>query len=211
MTNTEVNELIRKHKIARQGDNLAIPPTSAAKAALDRIKALKPEIMAELVRREEAEAAAKAAKEAARVEEARAIRAGERKIEVSWTDGEYLQAYQVYGEAAKALEEIGAARWIDGWGYMVESEIVKALGKEFALAQAAEFLRPAREARESEEKARNDERQAKFARACESGQKVILRSWMEDCNDPREECSTDHVTEYAMPDGTTRRERQHTW
>lgn len=50
-----------------------------------------------------------------------------------------------------------------------------------------------------------------FARARETGKPVVIRSWTEDCNAPREECSTDVITEWANPDGTTKTTRQHAW
>jgi len=125
------------------------------------VSAHKPEILAELIRREEESAA----KEAARVEEARAIRAGEIAIRPEWHDGEILSDWQVFGEAAKALEEIGAAKYISGWGYCVEGAIIKALGKEFTFPQAMEYMRPAREEKEAKKRAREEERQAKFAEA----------------------------------------------
>jgi hypothetical protein len=52
---------------------------------------------------------------------------------------------------------------------------------------------------------------AKFAEAKQTSKKIFIRSWMADCNDPQEECSTDVVSEWAMPDGTTQISRQHTW
>lgn len=210
----EIGRMIAKYHIERRGDQLAIFPgrgkvfTEEEKKLFQRMK---PEIMAELVRREKEVAEKKAAEEAARIEEARAIRAGEIVIRPQWHDGEILSDWQVFGEAAKALEEIGAAKYINGWGYCVEGAIIKALGKEFTFPQAAELLRPAREEKEAEARAKEEARQAKFDEAKRTGQRVELRSWMDDCNDPREECSLDHVTEYAMPDGTTKIERQHTW
>ncbi len=46
--------------------------------------------------------------------------------------------------------------------------------------------------------------------AQKTGKPTILRSWTEDCNDPREECSADNVIEYVFPDGTKKVERYHT-
>jgi hypothetical protein len=205
-----VGELILKYCIERHSeDKLAFraPMGMSDEEAVAVVSAHKPEILAELIRREEESAA----KEAARVEEARAIRAGEIVIRPQWYDGEILSGWQVFGQAAKALEEIGAAKYISGWGYCVEGAIIKALGKEFTFPQVAELLRPAREAKEAKEQAAEEERQVKFAEAKRTGERVELRSWMADCNDPREQCSLDHVTEYAMPDGTTKIVRQHTW
>jgi len=206
----KVGELILKYRIERHSeDKLAFraPRGMSDEEAVAVVSAHKPEILAELIRREEESAA----KEAARVEEARAIRAGEIAIRPEWHDGEILSDWQVFGEAAKALEEIGAAKYISGWGYCVEGAIIKALGKEFTFPQVEEFLRPSREAKEAREQAEAEERQAKFDEAQRTGEPVELDSWMANCNDPREECSLDHVIEYAMPDGTTRVERHHTW
>ncbi|MCL2140332.1 MAG: hypothetical protein FWH42_01440 [Dehalococcoidia bacterium] len=47
--------------------------------------------------------------------------------------------------------------------------------------------------------------------AVSTGEKQELRSYIANCNDSREECSTDFVIEYAMPDGTVLVDRQHTW
>ena len=70
----------------------------------------------------------------------------------------------------------------------------------------------AEEKRKTEsEKKKQAEIAAKFDEAQKTGEPVLLRKWTEDCNDPKEECSVDIVYEYAMPDGTTKVERHHTW
>ncbi len=203
----EIRRMIAKYSITRQGDNLAIYNRPKTAAEVEVIRAAKPEILAELIRREEESTA----KEAAKVEEARAIRAGEIVIRPQWHDGEILSGWEVFGQAADALEEIGLAKYISGWGHIVEQATIDALGKEFTFPQAAELTRPAREEKEAAARAKAEARQAKFAEAKRTGKRVEIRSWMVNCNDPREQCSLDHVTEYAMPDGTTKIERQHTW
>ena len=45
----------------------------------------------------------------------------------------------------------------------------------------------------------------------ETGEPQILESYSIECEDPLEECDTDIVTVYAMPDGTTQRTQNHTW
>jgi hypothetical protein len=55
------------------------------------------------------------------------------------------------------------------------------------------------------------ELEAKYAEAKSTGKPVEIRRFMDDCNDPNEECSSDIVTVYAMPNGGTKSERQHTW
>ncbi len=50
-----------------------------------------------------------------------------------------------------------------------------------------------------------------FAKAKEIGEKQILNQWSEECNDKEESCDIDNIIEYAMPDGTIKTERHHTW
>ena len=213
---TKINEIITKwnidlaYKNGQEGLAVRGKPTAAELAEL---KELKPEIMAELKRRDAerwaAENAKKAAEEAARQEEIRAMKAGEQKITLHYHDGEYLSGYEVFGAAADLLEELGLAEYVDGWGYHVAD--AAALGEEFTYSQAVEFTRPAREAAEAQKAAAYAARQAKFDEARETGRPVLLQKWSEPCSDPREECSLDIVQQYAMPDGSVKTERNHTW
>ena len=215
---TKINGLIKKFKIELAYKNgqegLAVRGKPSA-AELAELKALKPEIMAELKRRAAerwaAENAKKAAEEAARQEEIRTLKAGEQKITLHYHDGEYLSGYEVFGAAADLLEELGLAEYVDGWGYHVADAAVKALGKEFTYSQAVEYTRPAREAAEAQKAAADAARQAKFDEARETGEPVLLKRWTEDCSDPREECSLDICCQYAMPDGSVKVKRNHTW
>lgn len=50
-----------------------------------------------------------------------------------------------------------------------------------------------------------------FEIAKQTGEMQIIDKWMEECNDLKEECNTDLVTIYAMPDGTKKTVRNHTW
>jgi hypothetical protein len=76
-------------------------------------------------------------------------------------------------------------------------------------------LKEAKEAAEQKkaeaEKAAEAELAAKFEQAKTTGEKVLLRKYSDECNDPNEECSIDMVYEWAMPDGTIKATRQHTW
>ncbi len=83
--------------------------------------------------------------------------------------------------------------------------------KEKAEKEAAEAAEK-KAAEEAAQKAAADAaRQAKFDEARETGKPVLLQRWSEPCNDPREECSMDIVRQYAMPDGSVKTERNHTW
>lgn len=168
--------------------------------------------MAVRARIRELQAEKRAAEEAARREKVRRIRDGEELIRLRWSEGDILQAWAVEDyDAARLLEEIGVARYVIGWGHKVRQDVVDALGTEFTYPQAAEYVRPMLEAREAKKKAREAERAAKFDEARRTGKAVLLRKWLEPCCDPREECSMDLVSEYALPDGSTKNERHHTW
>lgn len=92
-----------------------------------------------------------------------------------------------------------------------EDEQILVTEQKVAVAEAAKVTARA-EAEVQAEKAKEDAiEKGKFDEARVTGKPVTLNSWMEDCNDPREECSTDVVTLYAMPDGTRKINRQHTW
>lgn len=63
-----------------------------------------------------------------------------------------------------------------------------------------------REQAEQKEK----EKREKFEEAKRTGKPVLLCSWPEECNDDKE-CDVDIVETFAMPDGTTKTERTHTY
>ncbi|HHV63408.1 MAG TPA: hypothetical protein GXX51_12340 [Firmicutes bacterium] len=212
-----IQELIRKYRIEDgrvygKPGSLYVPNAKKLKPAeIEEIRKNKDEILAEFARQDEEKARRKAEAERARQEQIARIKSGEEAITVCYHDGEYLSGYQVGGPAADLLAEIGLARWVHGWGYLIPDEAIKALGETFTYPQAVEYTRPAREAEAAKKAAAEAERKAKFDEARRTGKPVALRSWSENCNDPNESCDVDIVTEYAMPDGTTRTERVHTW
>ncbi len=89
--------------------------------------------------------------------------------------------------------------------YITESQ------KAEILALAADITSAREAAKKAQKEAVETDRAAKFAEASETGKPVVLRKWSTDCCDSREECSMDIVTEYAMPDGSTKTESHHTW
>ena len=50
-----------------------------------------------------------------------------------------------------------------------------------------------------------------FMAAKETGKKQVLKSFSIECTDPQEECNTDIVTVWAMPDGSKTETKIHTW
>lgn len=70
-----------------------------------------------------------------------------------------------------------------------------------------------KEVEKKEEKKRKKEEKEKavFDEAKKTGKPVVLFSYTDDCDDPREECSCDQVVIYANPDGTKTTKRWHTY
>ena len=211
----EIREMIKKHRIdvvLQNGQEMikVFNPPKKQKE-INEIKAAKAEIIAEIKKIVAEKLAAK--EEAKRQQELQRnnIITGKSLIKPNYYDGEYLQGYAVHGIEAEELEKIGAAKHVSGWGYLVDYRLIEALSKEFSYLDAVEYMKPANELKETKKAEAKAERQAKFDEAAITGQPVVLQSYATDCNDPKEECSTDIVTVYAMPDGTTKTTRQHTW
>jgi hypothetical protein len=125
---------------------------------------------------------------------------------------DYVKLVYTVGNHNNIAKEIHKNRKSDG---MLRSEgVCYYLTDEEAKAIKAEDTKEkdAKKALE-EEIVKNDGKRVEeiFTKARETGEKQILSSTMCECNDKSEECSTDIVTVYAMPDGTTKTNRQHTW
>ena len=205
-----INEMIRKWRLVlteKDGKKGLRVLRKISPTELTMIREKKDEIIAELEHQRAEREAIEAQKKADREEEIRAIKAGEKTITVKWTDGEYLQAYEVFGIAAELLEELGIAKYIEGWGMRVEQDLIKALGEEFTYQQVVEFTQPKRD-KEAQKKA---ELNAKFEEAKRTGKPVEIFRTTTECNDPKIECSLDIITIWAMPDGTQKEERIHTY
>lgn len=56
-----------------------------------------------------------------------------------------------------------------------------------------------------------DKENAILETAKQTGEKQVIESYSVECNDPHEECDVDIITVYAMPDGTKKTVRSHTW
>ena len=57
----------------------------------------------------------------------------------------------------------------------------------------------------------DEKRRAIFDKASTTGERQILRRWLDECCDPNKDCSIDNIIEYAMPDGAVKTERHHNW
>jgi hypothetical protein len=71
----------------------------------------------------------------------------------------------------------------------------------------AEDIAVRKSAKAKKEKAFNEA----AAKAKETGKPQELNRWMDDCDDPSEECSFDTVIKYVLPNGETEIKRYHNW
>lgn len=142
------------------------------------------------------------------------LREGRAPIAVRYHDGEYLSGWQAFGRAGKLLVGLGLAKDVDGWGTHVEASAVTALGESFTYAAAAEYARPALEAKGAALLERDAERRdrlaAAVAEARRTGRPVEVERWPEGCDGSQPECDLDACYRVALPDGSTRVERTHT-
>ena len=133
-------------------------------------------------------------------------------IKLDYRDGEYLSGYTLHGNQAKLMESIGLAKYVDGLGYHVKNSVVEKLGvPEFQFRAAWELAQPAIRAKADFERMEKERIARIFAEAKSTGKEKVLESYSDECNDPREECDIDAVTVYAMPDGSRKIVRDHTW
>ncbi|MGB9660664.1 MAG: hypothetical protein ACPL5F_01430 [Moorellaceae bacterium] len=218
-------ELISKYRIddgakyGRPGALYVPQGNRLPKAVIEQIRAHKEEILAELARQEK-ERQRRYEEEQARIKRQReaelaAIEAGEKPIELHWHEGEYLSGWQVFGSAIDVLEKLGFKKlglmeYVQGWGWYVESEVARTLGKEFTYQDAAKFIQPRLEAEAEKKRQEETARRAKFEEAARTGKPVLLRHWPTTCDRSVPDCDVDIIEEYAMPDGTVARKRFHT-
>ena len=124
----------------------------------------------------------------------------ERLFEISW---------KVYDQTRINATQKDRERYTCGWNTVMfvisESEIdeLKQAITDYETKIEAEKARVIAE-KEAKEKAIFDE-------AKTTGKPVVLASYTDDCNDPREECSCDQVVVYANPDGSKTTKRWHTY
>jgi hypothetical protein len=145
-------------------------------------------------------------------EELNNLMTGKTLIKVVYHDGEYLSGWKIYNEkAADLLVELGLAHKVSGWGISVNDDAVEVLGEEFTYQQAEEYAKPALEERAKAKAEKETEKQAKFDEAKITGKPVELYRFSEECNDHLADCTLDLIIGYAMPDGTTKEERVHTY
>lgn len=183
------NEMIKKYSLglAKKDGEDAIKITSYKKPTakqLAEIKNAKPEIIDELKKREAEKKAEREAKEKATVT----------FIVVGWESHEVSidTRYDIDEQLRKIAEYYSDDMTFESAKQAYE----RAIGKE---------------AEKAEKKAKAEsEKEAVFAKAKATGEKQVLREYTDNCDGTAYECSSDIVTVYAMPDGSTTQTRIHT-
>lgn len=101
---------------------------------------------------------------------------------------------------------------VDFGDYVHKFRYEMTFGEYKKLAELAEMKAQEAEQKKLEkEKAEKERIEALFAKARETGEKQVIEQYSVPCNVPEEDCDIDIVTIYAMPDGTRKTERHHTW
>jgi hypothetical protein len=108
------------------------------------------------------------------------------------------QIWRQMREASQIVPEKQNYRW-----YTISHE------KLLAIVSAADDAQKSKD--ETYQAKRTAQETTAFAIAKETGEKAMIRKWTVPCEGREEECSTDVVIEYAMPDGTKKTEQHHTW
>ena len=114
-------------------------------------------------------------------------------------------------------ERYGVEHGISAMAWEIDDAEEKALVAESEVLRKEKIAaeeKTRREALEKDAKIQAEKAAAiksRFAEAKETGKPVLLERHSEECSDPNEECDLDVVSTWAMPDGTTKTSRQHTW
>ena len=222
-------EYIKKYGLKlgeKDGVKGVIVTVKATPAAVEKMKAMKNEIMAVLTVAKAAEETAKAEKERADAEYLRTadlrrcLVAFSKEYSVEWyietleyADGEFhspkvlikrLPLYRVTAVMERLMDDASLP-----FGFCAMAREISA--EEEAAILASLKGSPDTDAAPTRRDIAMAERAGKIALAVRTGEPVEISREMVPCDDPREECSADLVVETAMPDGSVVTRRQHTW
>lgn len=149
------------------------------------------------------------------IESLKAIKRGEVIIKIRYnifSDTDEVTPYIAW----ELLEDIGLARFPNGYGPNMLLSNPYVLGDEFTYEQAVEFAMPILKERQKrdEEIAAKEAAGRKFYIDClnkakETGEKQLLNSWKGKCDGSVEDCSYDWIYKYITPDGKYEHEREH--
>ena len=144
------------------------------------------------------------------------ILCGIEKIKLDWSEGSILSGWTCYdNEIISILKEFSLIKDVSGWGYLVNRGLTDNLGGEFSYQDLQNYINPIIEAKkerkEKVEKEKSEKISMAIKQAKETGKKVEIERMIVDCEDPNEECNTDILIRWAMPDGMISTTRSHTW
>jgi len=86
-------------------------------------------------------------------------------------------------------------------------------GEQYKLSEIMEMLTKTKSYKRKEESEQKEKQKYEEAEkeARDTGNNVVINRFSVECNDPKEECSTDIITVYMTPSGRTKEERIHTY
>lgn len=118
----------------------------------------------------------------------------------------YLNTDEIENTLGRKADEVDFGDYVHKFRYEM------AFGEYKRLAELAEMKAQEAEQKKLEkEKAEKERIEKLFEKARETGEKQVIVQYSVPCNVPEEDCDIDIVTVYAMPDGTRKTERHHTW
>ncbi len=102
----------------------------------------------------------------------------------------------------------GATKHIDVDDLPVEE------GEEYTLEEIIELCE--QHSKKWQQAKKNEKEEEEHYEKCltearETGENIVLNTYMVECSEPNEECSTDVITVYVTPSGRTKKERTHTY
>lgn len=118
----------------------------------------------------------------------------------------YLNTDEIENTLGRKADEVDFGDYVHKFRYEMTFDEYKKLA-ELAEKKAQE----AEQKKLEKEKAEKERIKKLFEKARETGEKQVIEQYSVPCNVPEEDCDIDTVTVYAMPDGTRKTERHHTW
>jgi len=170
----------------------------------------KEEIIEELKRIREEEEAKGANKEQAKKQLKERFENGEIKAKVRIRNEENYSYYTIDSDMADILYGTGLVKYTSN-GIEVPEVVVNALGMEFSYQQVKDYLEKRKARKEALKKKLKEKEQEAFEEAKRTGHEILIDQMYVPCDGSVEECNLDILIKYAMPDGTTKIVRRHTF
>lgn len=222
-------QLIKELNIELAGINkMAVPKgdrlTNEQKSELRR---LKPEIIA-TIKEENLKKWEEAGKEREAKKQAEDEFVRKSGVELYWHQGSPLSGWTAFDASERALARAGIGKDVGGWGYYISPQEAMQLGLGRSANRGISIGREMRgvvinyevvagiinkkHAIEVDKAHKNALNENEIRdEATKQGVAKLLQTQIAECTDPGEECSTDRVETWAMPDGSIQTIRRHMW